>query len=142
MIISAKSVAPMDLIWQYRDDYIAFLKTELSKRMAEGVWDILSREPSIAILKQDLKSFPDFNRAEANYQASIEWQPLVKCKECIHRPKPWYPGANVFKNDFPDDVCPYRNKEGCLDIWESKCPPDDFFCASGEREGKTDAKIH
>ena len=138
MIFSAEHRAPMQAIWQYGDDYIESVKKELSRRMAEGVLDILSHEPSIAIIKQDWKSFPDFMRDEAYYRTSLEWRSLVKCKECKHRPKPSYPGANVFKEDFPDNVCPYRNKEGCLDIWESRCPPNDFFCAYGER----DEKIH
>lgn len=137
MIISAEWHAPRETIWQYGDDFIKDMNKELSKRVAEGVLDILSYEPSIAILKQDWKSFPDFRLNETYYRTSLEWKSLVKCKECKHRPRPSYPGANVFKNDFPDDVCPYRNKEGCLDIWESKCPPDDFFCANGEREEKT-----
>ena len=136
MIISAEWRAPVEAIWQYGDDYVGFLKKELSKRMAEGVLDILSRESSVAILKQDWKTFSDFGRNEVYYRTSLEWKSLVKCKECKHRPKPIYPGANVCKDDFPDNICPYRNKEGCLDIWESQCPPDDFFCASGEREEK------
>lgn len=132
MIFSAKSTAPIELIWQYGNDYVEFLKTELSKRIAEGVVDILSREPSVAITKQDLTSFPDFNRNEANYKASIEWKPLVKCKECIHRPKKPYPGASRFNLQFPDGACPYY----CDDGYYCEYPPDDFFCANGEREKK------
>ena len=132
MILSAKSTVPMESIWQYGDDYVEFLKKELSKRMAEGVLDILSREPSVAITKQDLKSFPDFNRNEANYQASIEWKPLVKCKECKHRPKKPYPGASRFNLQFPDGACPYY----CDDGYYCEYPSDEFFCANGEREEK------
>ena len=132
MIFSAKSTAPMEAIWEYGNKYVEFLKEKLSKRMAEGVMDILSREPSVAITKQDLKSFPDFDRNEANYQASIEWKPLVKCKECKHRPKQPYPGAEGFNLQFPDGACPYY----CDDGYYCEYPPDDFFCANGERKEK------
>lgn len=122
MIINAESRTPMGMIEAYGDDYVEHLKNELSKRMAEGVLDILAREPSIAITKQDLKTFSDFRIDEVTYRISLEWRPLVKCKECKHRP-----GMNACRIDFSDNICPYKN-------WN--CPPDDFFCANGEREDK------
>lgn len=106
MTIYAESVVPMDAILAEGNDYIEYLKEGLSRRMAEGVLDILSHEPSIAIIKQDLTFRHDVGRNEAYYRASLEWKPLVKCKECKHR-----------------GHCPYMI-----------CPPDDFFCADGEKE--------
>ena len=134
MTFSAETTTPLELIWQYGDDYIEHLKKELSRQMAEGVLDILSHEPSIAITQQDLKSFPDFGRNEAHYRSSIKWRPLVKCKDCKHRPRLSYPGVNIIKNAFPDNICPYNNRGEYRDVWETKFPPDDFFCANGEKE--------
>lgn len=126
MIINAESRTPMGAIEAYRDDYVEHLKNELSKRMAEGVLDILAREPSIAITKQDLKTFSDFRIDEVTYRVSLEWKPLVKCKECKHRP---------FGLPIPDGACPYYHND---DGYYSEFPPDDFYCANGEREEKTD----
>lgn len=123
MIINAETRAPIVAIQKYGDDYIEHLKNLSSKLMAEKMLDILAREPSIAIVKQDLISTRDFRLDEAIYRASLEWKPLVKCKECKHRS-----GMNAYRIDFSDNICPYKN-------WN--CPPDDFFCANGEREEKT-----
>ena len=59
---------------------------------------------------------------------------VIRCKECKHRPKEPYPGASGFNLQFPDIVCPYY----CDDGYYCEYPPDDFFCANGEREDKTD----
>ena len=130
MIFNTEICAPMVAIEAYGDDYIEHLKNLLSKRMAEGVLDLLAREPSITIVKQDLKTFSDFGRDEVTYRASFEWKSLVKCKECKHRP---------FGLPIPDGVCPYYHND---DGYYSEFPPDDFYCANGEREEKTDAEIH
>lgn len=126
MIISAETHTPIVAIQEYGDDYVEHLKNELSRRMAEGVLDLLAREPSIAIVKQDLKTYSDFGRDEVTYRASFEWKPFVTCKECKHR---------AFGHPFPDGECPYYHND---DGYYSECPPDDFFCAKGEREEKTD----
>ena len=54
---------------------------------------------------------------------------IVKCKDCIHRPK------IVDKEDtgrlileFPDDVCICK----CEDNYYSVYPTDDFYCYHGE----------
>ena len=138
MIIQAEWRAPRKAIQEEGDEYIGYVKNALSKKMAEGMLDILSREPSIAVIKQDLKSSADYWRDEACYRASLEWKPLVKCKECKHRPEQpipcvfqEYPNMTRFDLQFPDGVCP-----------SCEYPPDDFFCAYGEREDKNNAEIH
>lgn len=51
---------------------------------------------------------------------------VVRCKDCIHRPS--RTGDYV---EFPDKVCPCQ----CLeDPWYSWRPPDDWYCADGERK--------
>ena len=54
--------------------------------------------------------------------------PVVRCRECIHRPS----GTGVNHNiEFPDRVCPCQ----CLgDPWYSWMPRDVWYCASGERK--------
>ena len=52
---------------------------------------------------------------------------VVRCGECIHRPS----GTGVNHDvKFPDDECPCK----CPDTWYSWMPPDDWYCASGERK--------
>ena len=55
--------------------------------------------------------------------------PLIRCKDCKHRPHDKR-GRGVSEDlVFPDDVCPLQ----CDDPWYSKYPEDEFFCAKGER---------
>ena len=56
---------------------------------------------------------------------------VVRCKDCVHRPK----GTNKHDLEFPDYVCPCQ----CDDFWYSWMPPDDWWCASGKRK-EGDAK--
>lgn len=61
-------------------------------------------------------------------QPTIDAVPVVRCKDCKHRPKGT--GAN-HDLEFPDYVCPCQNPE---DYWYSWKPDDDWFCADGERK--------
>lgn len=60
--------------------------------------------------------------------ALLKEQPeIVHCKDCKHRP--------TQKKCFPDTVCPCQ----CSDSYYSWVPPDDWYCADGERkEGEQD----
>lgn len=118
MIITAETRAPVVAIQEYGDDFIEHLKNLLSKRMAEGVLDILAREPSIAIVKQTLRILSDMGRDEETYRVSLEWKPLVQCKDCKYRP-----GNGMFFSKCPCGIYYVR---------------EDFYCANGEREEKTD----
>lgn len=57
---------------------------------------------------------------------------VVRCQECIHRPKRLeeYEDGDGFGLEFPDERCPCH----CEDGWYSWMPPDDWFCANGERK--------
>ena len=50
--------------------------------------------------------------------------PVVRCKDCKHRPI----GTNRDDLEFPDDKCPCK----CEDYWYSWKPSDDWFCGNGE----------
>ena len=52
--------------------------------------------------------------------------PVVRCKDCKHRPT----GTNRDDLEFPDDKCPCK----CEDYWYSWKPSDDWFCGNGERK--------
>ena len=53
--------------------------------------------------------------------------PVVRCKDCIHRPK-----SDGFGDDYVIDyACPYI----CDDDYYSRMPDNDWFCNHGERMG-------
>lgn len=53
---------------------------------------------------------------------------VVRCAECRHRGKPI--SVSGFGIIWPDSSCPGR----CEDPYYSWVPPDDWFCANGERK--------
>lgn len=55
---------------------------------------------------------------------------IVRCKDCKH--KPIKVGTeHDFTIEFPDYDCPCQNAE---DYYYDYIPPDDWFCANGERK--------
>lgn len=57
---------------------------------------------------------------------TVDAVPVVRCKDCKHRPT----GENRDDLEFPDDKCPCQ----CEDYWYSWKPSDDWFCGNGERK--------
>ena len=62
---------------------------------------------------------------------NLEIQNIIRCKECIHKPK-----RVIFSDseeeyiDFPDWKCPLR----CEDSWYNRMSPtNDWFCGNGEK---------
>lgn len=55
--------------------------------------------------------------------------PVVRCKDCKHRPTEDSTPSRLSRFDFPDDKCPCQ----CDDPWYDYGPADDWFCANGER---------
>lgn len=55
--------------------------------------------------------------------SKVDMVEVVRCKDCKHRP--------TQKKCFPDMVCPCQ----CSDSYYSWVPPDDWYCADGERKG-------
>lgn len=54
---------------------------------------------------------------------------IVKCKDCKHRPV--RDGADIFKPDTFDTICPYL----CAgDSYYNRVPEDDWFCNFGEKK--------
>lgn len=54
--------------------------------------------------------------------------PVVRCKDCIHRPK-----DNGYPPTSDDWICPCLNED---DPYYSFQPNDNFYCAKGERKTK------
>ena len=55
---------------------------------------------------------------------------LIRCKDCIHRPKRIDDEGNGFDYEFPDYKCPCQ----CDDPWYNWMPKDNWFCGNGERK--------
>ena len=57
--------------------------------------------------------------------------PIVRCKDCKHRPKRLEEvGGEGFNLEFPDYKCPCQ----CDDGWYNWMPDDNWFCGNGERK--------
>lgn len=65
------------------------------------------------------------------YAPEVDAVPVVRCKDCVHRP---------IGNPCEHDVQPSKENDykcPCLcedDYWYSWIPADDWFCANGERK--------
>lgn len=63
---------------------------------------------------------------------TIDAVPVVRCKDCKHRPKENRSLYGVIWVEFPEEeICPFN----CEDPFYNQMPEDDFFCARGERRG-------
>ena len=65
---------------------------------------------------------------------TIDAVPVVRCKDCKHRPKE--PDSETYESgfdlEFPEgSKCPCRCSG---DKWYSWYPEDDWFCADGDRK--------
>jgi len=64
------------------------------------------------------------------YAPTIDAVPVVRCKDCIHRPI-----GDPCKHDVqPPKENDYRCPCLCEDDWYSWTPTDDWFCGNGERK--------
>ena len=63
-------------------------------------------------------------------QPTVDAEPVIRCKDCKHRPKRTGNEGNGFDYEFPDYKCPCQ----CDDGWYNRMPSDNWFCANGERK--------
>ena len=63
-------------------------------------------------------------------EPTIDAVPVVRCKDCIHRPI----GDPCKHNVQPPKENDYRCPCLCEDDWYSWTPTDDWFCGNGERK--------
>lgn len=59
---------------------------------------------------------------------TVDAVPIVRCRDCKHKPTVPQGCKSGFDIEFPDNVCPCQ----CDDKWYSWCPDDNWFCGSGE----------
>ena len=86
------------------------------------VFDIMHDKSGSVVWEQAIQLAEDIRKVDA--------VPVVRCKDCKHRPIDT--GGHNYGQDlfFQDDYkCPCR----CEDQWYSWMPKDDWFCANGER---------
>lgn len=82
----------------------------------------------------DEKQWGEF--AEAMDDVISTFVPVVRCKDCKHRPKE--PDFETYESGF-DFEFPEGSKCPCRcsgDEWYSWYPEDDWFCADGERKNE------
>lgn len=65
------------------------------------------------------------------YAPTIDAVPVVRCKDCIHRPIGDPCEHDVQPSKENDYRCPCLCED---DNWYSWIPADDWFCANGERK--------
>lgn len=96
--------------------------------------NLISREAAIKAFTGKPPEYyhTDYIASELRSLPAIESVPVVKCRDCKHRPTDY---RNVsgdctgFDIEFPDDRCPCK----CEDGWYNWYPADDWFCGNGER---------
>lgn len=92
--------------------------------------DLISRQDAIDAVEN---CEPGEELFEIKSLPSIDAVPVVRCKDCKHRPKRLEEGEGEgFNLEFPDDTfkCPCR----CDDGWYNWMPDDNWFCGDGERK--------
>lgn len=62
---------------------------------------------------------------------TVDAVPVVRCKDCKHRPTKPEKYRDGFDLEFPDGACPCK----CEDPFYSWYPFDDWFCPRGKRKG-------
>ena len=62
----------------------------------------------------------------------VEVKDLILCKDCKHRPikVDKYVIGPRYDDGFRDETCPFL----CDDVYYSRMPLDDFYCAYGEKK--------
>ena len=65
------------------------------------------------------------------YAPTIDAVPVIRCKDCIHRPIGDPCEHDVQPSKENDYRCPCLCED---DYWYSWVPADDWFCANGERK--------
>lgn len=66
-----------------------------------------------------------------NHAPTVDAVPVIRCKDCKHRPWKVYDDKGKFLGvDAPDEMCPCQ----CEDNFYNYVPDDDWYCANGERK--------
>ncbi len=134
--IICKQVIPNEAI-EKTPNIVGYAIDMMVRKITEELGNILCdrREYVVKMESPTIEDAIAFNSTE--YKACIKYEPLVRCKDCKHRPIKEDAdgenyGFNLIKPNDGDGLCP------CLvfDRWYSWMPKDDFYCGYGEREGE------
>ena len=75
-------------------------------------------------------TIPVVTKEEIDSMKTVDAEPVVRCKDCKHRPKRTDDEGTGFDFEFPDEMCPCQ----CEDGWYNWMPDDNWFCGNGERK--------
>ena len=109
--------------------FFDFITNELSKAISDKLIQVLETNDEIIIKKPVLRISEYGPLDSVEYKKIIDWAPLVRCKDCIHRPTDTGGHGDGFDIEFPDNICPCQVE----DPYYSWVPKDDWFCPDGER---------
>lgn len=108
---TAVSRIPKENIDYLKDDekFIEFITNELTKQISERLIRAIEESDEIIVKKPVLKvseyqnDFPPY----VEYRKTVDWEPLVRCKDCVHRHHVTCPFlvANAYKSSSDDDFC-------------------------------------
>lgn len=71
--------------------------------------------------------------ADIDEAPTVDAVPVVRCRECKHKPTKPEKYVDGFDLEFPDEVCPCYCDDDPFYSWY---PSDDWFCPRGERKGE------
>ena len=94
--------------------FIEFITNELSEEISERLIQVLENNDEIIIKKPVLKVSEYKLLYSVEYRKTVNWRPLVRCKDCIH----------------------HKNAPQTTDVWCERVDgllPKDWFCADGDR---------
>ena len=111
---TAVSRIPKENIDYLKDDekFIEFITNELTKEISERIIRALEESDWIVVKKPVLKvsEYPFY----VEYRKTVDWEPLVRCKDCVHRHQATCPFliANAYKASSDDDFCSRGERRG------------------------------
>ena len=92
-----------------KDDegFAKFIIKQLSQGLSDKLMTILDKENEVIVRQSELNVSEYKPTNSVEYRRQIEWSPLVRCKDCIHRHQTTCPFliANAYKASSDDDFC-------------------------------------
>ena len=115
--------------------FFTVLQSGLYRELTDRLIDILKLNQEVTVKLSDICAFDEHFTNTVHYRQQIKWSPMVRCKDCKHRPSIMvgYDAKDIddgFALEFPDERCPCQ----CSDPYYSWMPTDNWFCANGEEK--------
>jgi len=109
------SLIPKEEVDYLKDDtkFFEFITNELTKNLSERVMQVLETNDDIIIKKPVLRVSDYPSTYSVEYRKTLDWEPLVRCKDCVHRHQTTCPFliANAYKASSDDDFCSYGKRK-------------------------------